>query len=245
MYGGSDPVRRGGLPGAFAAGARRAEDLVGGTGTDPRRMEVFLEAMTPPGPAHLAALEREALEAGVPIIRPQAQALLRFFLCMHRPLHILEIGTAVGFSALLMRHYAPPECRILTIEKDPARAAKARENIARCAGGIEVLEGDALEILPALGEDGSFDFVFMDAAKGQYIHYLPEVLRLLRGGGILLADNILQEGEVLASRYAVTRRSRTIHSRMRAFVRALMEDPALETLLVPAGDGCAVSWKHE
>lgn len=218
---------------------------------DPERMEVFIEAMTPPGPVHLQDLELEALAAGVPIIRPQTQNLLRFFLTMKRPSRILEIGTAVGFSALFMQHYAPAECRIITIEKDRVRAQKARENFARYGRistedgqtGITLMEGDAIEVLGGIREDESFDLVFMDAAKGQYIRFLPDAVRLLGSGGLLITDNILQEGEVLSSRFAVTRRNRTIHARMRAYIHALMEEERLETLLLPTGDGAAVSLK--
>lgn len=218
---------------------------------DPERMEVFIEAMTPPGPVHLQDLELEALAAGVPIIRPQTQNLLRFFLTMKRPSRILEIGTAVGFSALFMQHYAPAECRIITIEKDRVRAQKARENFARYGRisteggqtGITLMEGDAIEVLGGIREDASFDLVFMDAAKGQYIRFLPDAVRLLGSGGLLITDNILQEGEVLSSRFAVTRRNRTIHARMRAYIHALMEEERLETLLLPTGDGAAVSLK--
>ena len=184
---------------------------------DPARMEVLIEAMTPPGPDHLQGLEQEALSAGVPIIRPQTQNLIRFFLAVKRPSRILEIGTAVGFSALFMQHYAPAGCRIITIEKDPGRAEHR--------------------------EDASFDMLFMDAAKGQYIRFLPDAIRLLAPGGIMITDNILQEGEILSSRFAVTRRNRTIHARMRAYIRALMEEERLETLLLPTGDGAAVSMK--
>lgn len=214
-------------------------------------MEVFIEAMTPPGPVHLQDLELEALAAGVPIIRPQTQNLLRFFLTMKRPSRILEIGTAVGFSALFMQHYAPAECRIITIEKDRVRAQKARENFARYGRisadggqtGITLMEGDAIEVLGGIREDASFDLVFMDAAKGQYIRFLPDAVRLLGSGGLLITDNILQEGEILSSRFAVTRRNRTIHARMRAYIHALMEEERLETLLLPTGDGAAVSLK--
>lgn len=228
---------------------------------DPQRMEIFIEAMTPPGPDYLRRLEEEAIADRVPIIRPQTRNLIRFFIKLKKPMRILEVGTAVGFSALFMQYYAPAGCRIVTIEKDPARAAAARENIARfgncleaaepsqAAAGeniarfgsaIDVLEGDAAEVLREIREDASFDMVFMDAAKGQYIRFLPEVLRLLRAGGILITDNILQEGDVLSSRFAVSRRNRTIHSRMREYVRALAEEPSLETLLLPTGDGAAV-----
>ena len=207
---------------------------------DPQRMEIFIEAMTPPGPDYLRRLEEEAIADRVPIIRPQTRNLIRFFIKLKKPMRILEVGTAVGFSALFMQYYAPAGCRIVTIEKDHARAAAARENIARFGSAIDVLEGDAAEVLREIREDASFDMVFMDAAKGQYIRFLPEVLRLLRAGGILITDNILQEGDVLSSRFAVTRRNRTIHSRMREYVRALAEEPSLETLLLPTGDGAAV-----
>lgn len=210
---------------------------------DPQRMEVFIEAMTPPSPPSLRGLEQEALADQVPIIRPQTRNLLRFFIAMKRPARILEIGTAVGFSALFMQHFAPADCRIVTIEKDPERAEKARRNFERHRSSIELLEGDAEQILGGIREDASFDLIFMDAAKGQYIRYLPHALRLLKSGGILLTDNILKEGEILFSRFAVTRRNRTIHARMRAYVRALMEEPQLETLLLSAGDGTAVSMK--
>lgn len=247
---------------------------------DAARMEVFIEAMTPPGPAHLQELEQEALAAGVPIIRPQTQNLIRFFLAMNRPARILEIGTAVGFSALFMQHYAPENCRIVTIEKDPERAAKARDNFRKyrrkasgsthdgnAAGNpdsgqtdgscdsidrgdsigskdsIVLMEGDAAQVLGGIREDASFDLVFMDAAKGQYIRFLPDAIRLLSPGGIMITDNILQEGEILSSRFAVTRRNRTIHARMRAYIHALMEEEQLETLLLPTGDGAAVSLK--
>ena len=216
---------------------------------DPERMEVFIEAMTPPGPAHLQGLEQEALSDGVPIIRPQTQNLIRFFLSMNRPASILEIGTAVGFYALFMQHYAPAQCEIITIEKDHGRAEKARENFkkyGRPTGssgkkGITLVEGDAALVLSEMKGEALFDLIFMDAAKGQYIRFLPDAVRLLTPGGLLITDNILQEGEVLSSRFAVTRRNRTIHARMRTYIHALMEEPQLETLLLPTGDGAAVS----
>ena len=266
----------------FSAPEAQLQEQLQETTVDPRRMEIFIEAMMPPGPEHLRRLEEEALADKVPIIRPQTRNLIRFLIKMKKPTRILEVGTAVGFSALFMQYYAPPGCSIVTIEKDPSRAALARRNIAGYGGAgtdnsggkpagisveeavesvgkparslrgepgadggasIEVLEGDAAQILKEIREDASFDLIFMDAAKGQYIRFLPDVLRLLRDGGILITDNILQEGDVLSSRFAVTRRNRTIHSRMREYVRALAEEPSLETLLLPAGDGTAVCVK--
>ena len=159
---------------------------------------------------------------------------------MLAPRRILEIGTAVGYSALVMYTYAPADCEIITIECDEDRAAEARLNFDRFgAERITLLEGDAAQILPEV--TGTFDLIFMDAAKGQYIRFLPEVIRLLREGGILLSDNVLKEGEILESKFSVTRRNRTIHKRMREYLTAVSEDPRLRTILLETGDGAALS----
>jgi predicted O-methyltransferase YrrM len=163
---------------------------------------------------------------------------------MLAPRRILEIGTAVGYSALVMYTYAPAPCEIVTIERDEQRAAQARQNFAQFgAERITLLEGDAAALLPQL--DGTFDLIFMDAAKGQYIRFLPEVIRLLRPGAVLLSDNVLKEGEILESKFAVTRRNRTIHKRMREYLAALSEDPRLRTVLLETGDGTALSVRRQ
>ena len=143
-----------------------------------------------------------------------------------------------------MSEYAPEGCTITTIEKYEKRIPIARENFKR-AGKEEVitlLEGDALEILKGLQE--SYDFIFMDAAKAQYIYYMPEVIRLLGKGGILVSDNVLQDGDIIESRFAVERRNRTIHSRMREYLYALKHEERLLTSIIPLGDGVAVSVKQ-
>ena len=207
---------------------------------DPIRAAVFAESLHRDDPPALRELEREALEAGVPIIRPQTRSLIHFLLEIRRPLQILEIGTAVGYSALYMHSFAPPGCRITTIEIDAGRAALARENFVRSgADDISLLQGDAAQILPSL--EGPYDLILMDASKGQYIHFLPEVLRLLSPGGIIVSDNCLQDGEILESRYIVRRRDRTIHRRMREYLEALYASPSLVTVLLEAGDGIALS----
>lgn len=180
----------------------------------------------------------------MPVIRTQTQGLLKFILAASKPRQILEVGTAVGFSALLMSEYAPDGCRITTIEKYEKRIPLAKENFRRAGkeDRITLLEGDALEVLKGL--EGSYDLIFMDAAKGQYIHFLPDILRLLRTGGLLVSDNVLQDGDVLESRFAVTRRNRTIHARMREYLYELKHNRQLETVILPVGDGVTVSVKR-
>jgi len=180
------------------------------------RMETFLASLDAGNTPFLDQIEREALETNVPVIRTQTQGLLRFLLALHKPMSILEVGCAIGFSALLMSEYAPAGCKITTIEKYEKRIPVAKANFVRAEkeDAITLLEGDAADILKEL--TGPYDFIFMDAAKGQYIHFMPEVLRLLAPGGLLVSDNVLQDGDILESRFAVERRNRTIHRRMRA-----------------------------
>ena len=207
------------------------------------RIDSFIESMEEADPPFLQLLEKEASKEGVPIIRPRTKGLLRFMIEMASPMEILEVGTAVGYSALVMDYYAPEGCHITTIEKMEERIEKARENFEKYGASerITLLEGDAGDILPSL--TGPFDLIFMDAAKGQYIHFLPQAKRLLKKGGLLISDNILQEEEVLDSRFAVTRRNRTIHKRMREYLRAITSDPDYRTLVLELGDGTAVSLK--
>ena len=204
------------------------------------RISVLAESLLAEQSPELRDLERKALEEGVPIIRPQTRGLIQCVLEMLAPRRVLEIGTAVGYSALVMYTYAPAPCEIITIERDEERAAEARLNFDRFgADGITLFEGDAAQILPEL--TGTFDLIFMDAAKGQYIRFLPEVLRLLAEGGVLLSDNVLKEGEILESKFTVTRRNRTIHKRMREYLAAVSEEPRLRTILLETGDGAALS----
>ena len=163
---------------------------------------------------------------------------------LKKPARVLEVGAAVGFSALLMSEYVPEECRITTIENYEKRIPVARENFRRAGkeDQITLIEGDAAEVLKTL--DGPYDFIFMDAAKGQYIHYLPDILRLLPPGGCLVSDNVMQDGDVIESRFAVERRNRTIHARMREYLYELKHNDSLTTSIIPLGDGVAVSIKN-
>ena len=205
------------------------------------RMVTFIHSLETENSEILETIEKEALDTFVPIIRKEMQSFLKVLLSIQKPKKILEVGTAVGFSALLMSEYAPEDCQITTIEKYEKRIPIARENFKRAGKEhqITLLEGDALEILKGLEE--SFDFIFMDAAKAQYIYYMPEVIRLLNQGGILVSDNVLQDGDIIESRFAVERRNRTIHSRMREYLYALKHEERLLTSIIPLGDGVAVS----
>ena len=189
------------------------------------------------------AIEKEALADGVPIIRKEMGNLLKVLLLLKQPQKILEVGTALGYSSILMSENMPENCRITTIENYEKRIPVAKSNFKR-AGKEEVitlLEGDAMDILKEL--DGTYDFIFMDAAKGQYINFLPELLRLMPAGGLLISDNVLQEGDIVESRYGVTRRNRTIHTRMREYIYTLTHAEQLETSIVPIGDGITLSVK--
>ena len=212
--------------------------------TGDERLNAFIDSLDTGNTPFLNGIEKEAKETNVPIIRTQVQSLLKLLLAMRKPATILEVGCAIGFSALLMSEYGPEDCHITTIEKYEKRIPVARENFRRAGKGerITLLEGDAAEILQKL--TGAYDMIFMDAAKGQYIHFLPDVLRLLAPGGILLSDNVLQDGDILESRFAVTRRNRTIHSRMREYLYELKHHPQLETVILPVGDGVTLSVKR-
>jgi predicted O-methyltransferase YrrM len=205
------------------------------------RMRAFINSLNPGNTPLLDQIEKEALDTCVPIIRREMQSFLKFLLQVQKPAKILEVGTAVGFSALLMSEYAPEDCRITTIEKYEKRIPIARANFKRAGkeDRITLLEGDAMEILKGL--DDSYDLIFMDAAKGQYIYYLPELLRLLPKDGILVSDNVLQDGDVIESRFAVERRNRTIHARMREYLYVLTHSDELTTSILPLGDGVTVS----
>ena len=192
----------------------------------------------------LEEIEKEARKDGVPIIRKEMESFLRVMLSIKKPMRILELGTAVGYSAILMSEYIDEKGQIITIENYDKRLTLAKENI-KIAGRenvIKLLEGDAMEIMPTL-ESNRFDFVFMDAAKAQYIHFLPEVLRLMKKDGVLITDNVLQEGDLIQSKYVVRRRDRTIHKRMREYLEVVKNHPQLETSIVPIGDGITMSVK--
>ena len=208
------------------------------------RLVTYINSLDAGNTAMLDQIEREATADYVPIIRNEMQSFLKFLLAMKKPARILEVGTAVGFSAILMAEYDPVPCQITTIENYEKRIPIARENFKRAGkeAQIALLEGDAAEVLKTL--EDPYDFIFMDAAKGQYIHFLPEILRLLAKDGVLVSDNVLQDGDVIESRFAVTRRNRTIHKRMREYLYTLTHSEELVTAVLPVGDGITLSTRR-
>ena len=205
------------------------------------RIVTYIHSLELPESEIIEKIEQEELDMRVPVIRKETQSFLKVLLLIKKPLRILEIGAAVGFSAILMSEYMPEGGRITTIENYDKRIPIARRNFERAgkAGQITLLEGDALAVMKML--PGPYDFIFMDAAKGQYIQYMPEALRLLAPEGVLVSDNVLQDGEIAESRFAVERRNRTIHSRMREYLYQLKHDVRIQTSILPLGDGIALS----
>ncbi|RJW43258.1 O-methyltransferase [Clostridiales bacterium TF09-2AC] len=206
------------------------------------RIRDYLHSLESSQGVLLDTIEEEALKAYVPIIKRETASLLRTMVAALKPAQILEIGTAVGYSALLMCQAMPRECHITTIEKYGKRIPVARGNFKKAGeeSRITLLEGDADELLKEL-EGRSFDLVFMDAAKGQYLHWLPLLLKVMPVGAVLISDNVLQDGDIVESRFAVQRRNRTIHSRMREYLHTLKHMEELETAVIPIGDGVTIS----
>ncbi len=211
--------------------------------TGNERLITYINSLNIGNPPLLEEIEAEAQRTFVPVIRKETQQLLKLLLTMNCPKRILEVGTAIGFSTLLMEYFNPAPCRITTIENYEKRIPIAKANFLRAGkeNVIELLEGDAGQILKELTD--SYDFIFMDAAKGQYINFLPEVMRLLGSRGVLVSDNVLQDGDIIESRFAVTRRNRTIHKRMREYLYELTHSEYLTTTVLPVGDGVTVSVK--
>ena len=192
----------------------------------------------------LEKIEEQAHIDNVPIIRKEMESFLRVMLYIKKPKRILELGTAVGYSAILMSECIDEDGKITTIENYEKRIVEAKKNIELSGKGqiIELLEGDATEVMKTLPSQ-QFDFVFMDAAKAQYIYFLPEVLCLMKKGAVLITDNVLQEGDLIESRFVVERRDRTIHKRMREYLEVVKNHEELETSIVPIGDGITISVK--
>ena len=211
------------------------------------RVSSFIRSFYPDDEGFLRELYASAKERRIPVIREDTRELFRLLLSMKKPGRILEIGTAVGYSALLM-HSCCPKASITTMELDSERIGEARTNFEQCGalasteeeGKILLLEGDAAELLKSLS--GVYDFIFVDAAKAQYLTYLQELLRLSESGTVILSDNVLQEGNILESHFSVEKRDRTIHDRMREYLFKITHTEELTTSILPVGDGVAVTY---
>lgn len=203
------------------------------------RFSAYIDTLNTGNSGELYELEKEAIATYVPIIRSETQNFIKTILNLKKPTAILEVGTAIGFSAVFMIKNNPVDCHITTIENYEKRIPIAKANFERfkVSDRVTLIEGDAADILKEI--DGQFDLIFMDAAKGQYIKFYDDCKRLLKPNGILLSDNILQEGDIIESHYTIERRNRTIYHRMRDYLRLLTHDDDVTTSILPIGDGVA------
>lgn len=187
----------------------------------------------------LERVKKKALEDHIPIIMDETLEVMGKYLSKIKPEKILEIGTAVGYSAMCFTNFLTEDGRIDTIEREAERVKEARENIEKVgvADKIQIYEGDAVEILPTLKE--RYDAVFIDAAKGKYPFFLKEALRMIKPNGIIFADNILYKGYVLSDYNK--HKQRTAVRNLREYIKEVSENPNLETQILEVGDGLAIS----
>ncbi len=208
-----------------------------------KRVTDYIQTLTSYNSDYCELIREQAICDGVPIIRRESECLLKTLLEISKPKTILEVGTAVGYSAIVMGEYAT-ESYITTIENYDKRIIIAKKNIEQssCAERIELIEGDATQVLDDLLESGHrYDFIFMDAAKAQYIRWLPDIICLLEKGGIIFSDNVLQDGDIAESRFAIDRRDRSIHHRLREYLYSITHHEMLKSSIVSVGDGVAIS----
>lgn len=203
-------------------------------------MEEYLRGLIGENKGILKEIEDFAKENGIPIVQKEAGKFLEFMVSMKRPLKILELGTAIGYSSILMYNAAKTNPDIVTIERSQEMIKLAKENLKKfnLEDKITIKEGDCLEILENLDEE--FDLIFMDAGKGHYNHFLPHCLRLLKQDGIIIADNVLFRGMV-PSDDLIKRRKITIVKRMRTYLDMVSNDENLITSVIPMGDGIAIT----
>ena len=209
--------------------------------TNPKVLE-YLDIISPVNSKALEEIRAEAKRNYIPIIKRDTENFLKFVVKMQNPGSILEIGCAVGYSAAVMLENSDAD--IVTVEKMPERVEEAKRNIkyADFESRASILEGDAGEILKSLADKGEkFDFIFMDAAKAQYITWLPMVKKLLKESGMIFSDNCLQEGDLAESSFAIRKRDKTIHKRMREYIYLLLHDEDLESWIFSIGDGVLLS----
>lgn len=189
---------------------------------------------------YIAEMERFAKEYDVPISQPETIKLIELLIKIGRLSDILEVGSAIGYSAIRMAYAGAKKIDTIEINPDAARVAKANAEKEGLSDKICVIEGDAKEILPTL--NGSYDMIFIDAAKAQYNEFFTHCMRMLKPNGILISDNILYKG-MTATDELVLHRKRTIVKRLREYIDMLCSHPRLDTDILPIGDGVALSVK--
>ena len=206
------------------------------------RIDEYIELLSEENSEYIERIREEALATDVPIIKRSSEAFMKSLLKIKRYTNILELGTAVAYSTLIIAENS--EAQITTVEKFEPRIKIAKENIkfSKFKDRIELICEDVDIVLKNLvSQNKKYDFIFMDAAKAQYIKWLPDIKLLLEDEGVLFSDNILQEGSIIESKFAIDRRDRTIHKRLREYLRALTSDKNLTTSIIPIGDGVALS----
>lgn len=202
----------------------------------------FIDILCDDDGQYCEELRIKALSMNVPIIKRESLSLIKTIIAMKKPQSILEVGTGIGYSAAVMSTVAPEDCHIWTIEKYEPRFAYIDEVVSHIGSDkLTSIKMDAAEYLSR--RDRVYDMIFMDAAKGQYIHWLEDVVASLEIGGILISDNCLQDSRLPLPRNMLERRDRTIHSRMREYLYRLMHDDRLVSSILSIGDGVAISVK--
>ena len=185
----------------------------------------------------LGEIEAYANELGIPIVPHETAKFLDFFTATMQPSQILEIGTAIGFSASLMAQHLQADGHLTTIDRYEKMYERAKENFKKMGleERITLIEGDAANVLPTL--EGSYDLIFMDSAKAKYIEFYPECMRLLRQGGVLIIDDVFQGGTVLDDEAEIPKRVRKIHRKLNELFDTVLNDKSNRSTLVPLGDG--------
>ncbi|WP_027108926.1 O-methyltransferase [Lacticigenium naphthae] len=193
----------------------------------------------------LGAIENEANKKRVPVIPHETVRFLEWFLPLYKPVNILEIGTAIGFSAGLMAQFLPDEGQITTIERNPTMIEKAEKNFKKMKNSnkISLIKGQAEEVLQELDE--SYDFIFMDSAKAKYYDFFPHCMRVLKVGGVIAIDDVLQGGTILQETENIPRSRKKIHKKLNQFLEVVLNHPALNATILPLGDGLLMITKEE
>lgn len=207
------------------------------------RIESYIRGLIPKQSDHLEDLKTFADDFLVPIVHPEVATLMQLLCKMHRPKRILEVGTAIGYSALLMDEACAYTATIDSLELSHEMVIRARENIdkAGATSRITVHEGDGAALMSQM--QGPYDLIFIDAAKGQYLEYLDRAIPLMREGSLLISDNVLFKGMVASNDFLV-RRKITLVKRLRTYLKTIMQHDSMDSTLIPIGDGVALSlWK--